>query len=90
MEFKAARNKLERSKDSSTWKDLLEHEYAQFVETIRQWQHLQMERVQSGKQKLAERFEAETASLAARYRELERSLKMQRKRIALLTAQVVI
>jgi len=90
MEFKAARNKLERSKDSSTWKDLLEHEYAQFIETIRQWQHLQMERVQSGKQKLAERFEAETASLGARYRELERSLKKQQKRVALLTSQVVI
>jgi len=90
MEFKAARNKLERSRDGSTWREQLEQEYAQFVETIRQWQHLQMERVQSGKQKLAERFEVETASLASRYRELERSLKMQRKRVALLTAQVVI
>jgi stearoyl-CoA desaturase (delta-9 desaturase) len=89
MEFKAARNIFERSKDSSTWKEQLEHEYSQFVETIRQWQHLQMERVQSGKQRLAERFEAETASLAARYRELERSLKMQQKRLAMLTAQFV-
>ena len=88
MEFKAARNKLERSNNDSTWKELLEQEYAQFVDTIRQWQQLQMERVQSGKQKLAERFETETASLAARYRELERRLKMQRKRLALLTAQV--
>ena len=89
MEFKAARHKFEVSKDGSTWKEQLEQEYAQFVETIRQWQHLQMERVQSGKQRLAERFEAETASLAARYRELERSLKMQQKRVALLTAQFV-
>jgi stearoyl-CoA desaturase (delta-9 desaturase) len=90
MEFKAARSKLERSKDGASWKEQLEQEYAQFVETIRQWQHLQMERVQSGKQKLAERLEAETASLAARYRELESSLKMQQKRLALLTSQVVI
>ncbi len=90
MEFKAARNKIEKIKGSSGWKEQLEREYEQFVETIRQWQHLQMERVQSGKQKLAERFEAETASLAARYRELERSLKMQQKRVALLTSQVVI
>jgi stearoyl-CoA desaturase (delta-9 desaturase) len=88
MEFKAVRNRLERSNDSSTWKELLEQEYAQFVDTIRQWQQLQMERVQSGKQKLAERFETETASLAARYRELERRLKMQQKRVALLSAQV--
>lgn len=88
MEFKAVRNRLERSNDSSTWKELLEQEYAQFVDTIRQWQQLQMERVQSGKQKLAERFETETASLAARYRELEKRLKMQQKRVALLSAQV--
>jgi stearoyl-CoA desaturase (delta-9 desaturase) len=88
MEFKVARNKLEACKNGSTWKGLLEQEYAQFVETVRQWQQLQMERVQSGKQKLAERFETETASLGVRYRELEKSLKMQQKRVALLTAQV--
>jgi len=88
MEFKAARNKLERSRNGSTWKELLEQEYAQFAETVRQWQQLQIERVQSGKQRLAERFESETASIAARYRELEKNLKMQRKRLALLTAQV--
>ena len=89
MEFKAVRSKLERSNNnSSTWKGLLEQEYQQFADTVRQWQQLQMERVQSGRQKLAERFETETASLAARYRELERSLKMQQKRLALLAAQV--
>jgi stearoyl-CoA desaturase (delta-9 desaturase) len=88
MEFKAARNKLEASKNGSTWKKLLEQEYAQFVDTVRQWQQLQMERVQSGRQKLAERFETETASLAARYRELEKNLKMQQKRVALLVSQV--
>jgi len=88
MEFKTARNKLDRSKDSSTWKELLEQEYAQFVDTVRQWQQLQIERVQSGKQRLAERIETETASLAARYRDLERKLRMQQKRLALLVAQV--
>jgi hypothetical protein len=48
-----------------------------------------MERVQSGRQRLAERIGNETASLAARYHELEKSLKLQRKRLAMLTAQVV-
>jgi hypothetical protein len=48
-----------------------------------------MERVQQGKQRLAERFESETASLTARYRELEKSLKLQHKRLAMLTAQVM-
>jgi hypothetical protein len=38
---------------------------------------------------LAERIESETASFTSRYRELEMSLKMQHKRLALLTAQVM-
>ena len=89
MEFKAAREKLEREGVSPRWRNLLEAEYAQYVEIIKEWQQLQMERVQAGKQKLAERFETETASFTARYRELELSLKMQHKRLALLTAQVM-
>jgi len=88
MEFKAARKKLEQTGVSAGWKEQLESEYTQYIETIKQWQQLQMERVQQGKQKLAERFEIETALLATRYRELEFSLKMQRKRLALITAQV--
>jgi len=89
MEFKVARRKLENAGVSAGWKELLEGEYAQFADTVKQWQQLQMERVQQSRQKLAERFETETASLAARYRELEISLKMQHKRVALLTAQVM-
>jgi stearoyl-CoA desaturase (delta-9 desaturase) len=88
MEFKNARAKLEKVQVNLRWREQLEQEYAQFVDTVRQWQQLQMERVQLGRQKLAERIEAETASLTARYRDLERSLKMQHKRVAMLVAQV--
>jgi hypothetical protein len=48
-----------------------------------------MERVQQGRQRLAERIESGNASLTARYRELEKSLKQQHKRVAMLTAQVM-
>ena len=89
MEFKAARKKLEQTGASAGWREQFESEYAQFVAIIKQWQQLQIERVQQGKQKLAERFEIETALLATHYRELEFSLKMQRKRLALLLAQVI-
>lgn len=88
MEFKRARARLEKGLDTAGWREQLEQEYAQFVETVREWQQLQMERVQSGRQKLAEKIEAETAFFTARYRELERSLKLQHKRVALLAAQV--
>jgi stearoyl-CoA desaturase (delta-9 desaturase) len=89
MDFKRARQKLEQAGDNAGWRELLEVEYAQFAATIKEWQQLQMQRVQTGRQKLAERIGSETASLTARYRELERSLKQQHKRLALLTAQVV-
>ena len=89
MEFKAARQKLEKAGVSAGWKEQLEGEYAQFVDTVKQWQQLQMDRVQQSRQKLAERIETETNSLTLRYRELENSLKMQHKRLALLTAQVM-
>ena len=89
MEFKAARQKLEQEGVSPRWREQLEREYAQFVDTIKEWQQLQMERVQAGRQKLAERIETETASFTSRYRELEMSLKMQHKRLALLTSQVM-
>lgn len=89
MEFKAARRKLEQEGASARWKEQLETEYAQFVETIKEWQQLQIERVQLSKQKLAERIESEAALLTFRYRELELNLKMQHKRLAMLTAQVM-
>jgi len=89
MDFKRARQRLEKGGINSKWREQLETEYAQFMDTVREWQQLQMERVQQGRQRLAERFETETASLTARYRELERSLKLQHKRLAMLTAQVM-
>ena len=83
-----ARQKLEQPGVSTRLKAQFEFEYQQYIDTVREWQQLQMERMQLQRQKLAERIEAETALLAARYRELERSLKLQHKRLALLTAAV--
>jgi stearoyl-CoA desaturase (delta-9 desaturase) len=89
MDFKRARQRLEQGGINPTWKAQLEAEYAQFMDTVREWQQLQMERVQQSRQKLAERFETETASLTVRYRELEKSLNLQHKRLAMLTSQVM-
>ena len=89
MDLRRARQKLEQPGVSDRLKAQFDFEYHQYVDTVKDWQHLQMERMQLHKQKLAERIEAETASLTARYRELEQSLKLQHKRLALLTAAVV-
>jgi stearoyl-CoA desaturase (delta-9 desaturase) len=81
MEFKRARMRLEQAGDNRPWREVLESEYAEFMETVRKWQQLQMQKVQQGRKSLAKRLDT-------RYRELEFSLKMQRKRLALLTAQL--
>ena len=83
MEFKRARQRLEQAADARPWREMLESEYAEFMETVRKWQKLQLQKVQQGRKSLAKRLDT-------RYRELEFSLKMQRKRLALLTAQLSI
>ena len=76
---------MANSASNPRWRELLEVEYAQFRETVSQWQQLQMERVQQKRQRLADAIDQ--SALKARYRELELELKMQRKRVAMLTAQ---
>ena len=85
MIFKRAQAKIDGAEENPRWRELFETEYAQFKSTIAEWQQLQMERVQQSKQKLVDAIDQ--SALTARYRELERELKMQRKRIVLLTAQ---
>jgi stearoyl-CoA desaturase (delta-9 desaturase) len=85
MLFKRAQAKIDVSAENPRWRELFETEYAQFKKTIAEWQQLQMERVQQSRQKLADAIDQ--SALTARYRELERELKMQRKRVTMLTAQ---
>lgn len=85
MVFKRAQARIDEAAGNPRWRILLETEYAQFKETISQWQLLQLERVQQSRQKLVAAIDQ--SALAARFRELERDLKLQRKRMALLTAQ---
>jgi stearoyl-CoA desaturase (delta-9 desaturase) len=87
MVFKRAQEKIERSSGNSRWRETLEKEYMQFKETVNQWQQLQMDRVQHSRQKLADVLEQN--ALTTRYRELERELRTQRKRVVMLTAQFI-
>ncbi len=83
MEFKRARQRLAEGGNDRRWLELLESEYAEFMETVMKWQQLQVQRVQQGRQLLARHLDT-------RYRELEFALKMQHKRLALLTAQLAV
>ena len=91
MDFKRARERLAQDPANPRWKELLdtlETEYAQYLSTIKEWQALQMDKVQAGKQRLADGRQMLADKFDSSYRELELALKMQRKRVAMLTAQV--
>lgn len=85
MVFKRAQRNTEAETVNRRWRELLEKEYEQFKEIVGEWQQLQMERVQLGRQKIADAIDQ--SALTARYRVLEKELKMQRKRVAMLTTQ---
>lgn len=69
-----------------TWRETLEREYQQFRETVSQWQAIQSERVQAGREALRDRWER--TRLRTQLKELEYRLKMQRRRLAMLIAAV--
>jgi stearoyl-CoA desaturase (delta-9 desaturase) len=81
MDFKRARQRLAIQQQDRNWTEMLENEYAEFMETVKKWQALQMDKVQQGRNAIR-------AGINTRFKELEFSLKMQRKRLALLTAQL--
>lgn len=89
MQFKRARESMERSAGKSGKYDhvkvLLEQEYEHFRAVLAEWGKLKQEQYASKKQELREKWE--TAAIRTRFRELEFQLKMQRKRLRLMTAQ---
>jgi stearoyl-CoA desaturase (delta-9 desaturase) len=96
-EFERARLKLQQARNSESLRAMLEREYLEFTESINQWTALQAQRYgrtrdQLGgvleEQKLNLQHKWESAALRTRLKELEYSLKMQRKRIGLLMQQL--
>mgnify|MGYP003631323023 CR=1 FL=1 len=92
-EFERARAKLEQAKNSESLLAMLEREYQVFTDSINQWTALQAQRYGRKKEQLGGALEEkkahlqlkwETAALRTRLKELEYSLKMQRKRVGLL------
>jgi stearoyl-CoA desaturase (delta-9 desaturase) len=95
MQFKRAQA-LAENRDEPALLDILEREYQLFSESIQQWKQLQAERYERRKGELGDAIEErrhqlqqrwEQAALRSRFRELEYSLRAQRKRLALLVQQ---
>ncbi len=96
-EFERARSKLDEAHGTDSLRATLEREYLLFTESINQWTTLQAERYGRRKEQLGDALEEkkqllqqkwETAALRTKFKELEYSLKMQRKRLSLLMQQV--
>jgi stearoyl-CoA desaturase (delta-9 desaturase) len=96
-QFLRARSKMEQAHSSETLRVSLEREYQLFTESINQWTALQTVRFERKKEQLGGALEArkqrlqqkwETAALRTKFKELEYSLKMQRKRLGLLMQQM--
>ncbi|MFN2349307.1 MAG: acyl-CoA desaturase [Thioalkalivibrio sp.] len=86
-EFRKAREKLEQG-DGNTekWRAVLEQEYQHFLSVLEQCKALKTNLYQQTRQHIAAHWEQ--ASMRTRMREFEYMLKMQRKRLALLTVQI--
>jgi stearoyl-CoA desaturase (delta-9 desaturase) len=96
-EFQRARKKLQQARDSESLRAVLEREYLEFTESINQWTALQAERYGRTREQLGDVLEEkkqhlqqkwEHAALRTKLKELEYSLKMQRKRLGLLMEQL--
>jgi stearoyl-CoA desaturase (Delta-9 desaturase) len=96
-EFQRASQKLDQADSSDTLRATLEREYQLFTESINQWKVLQAERYERTKTELGDALEEqkhllqlkwEQAAVRTQFKELEYSLKMQRKRLDLLMQQI--
>ncbi len=97
MQLTRASNQLETNTAAEHLRELLEREYLLFSESLTRWTALQAERYERtlgelegvlAQQKAALRTKWQRAALRTRLRELEYSLKMQRKRVELLMLQM--
>ena len=96
-QFERARIELEQAQNSEFLMEMLEREHQVFTDSIEQWTALQAERYGRKKQQLGGALgqkkahlqqKWETAAMRTRLKELEYSLKMQRKRVGLLVQQL--
>lgn len=96
-DFARAQRELEHHDANPTLKEKFELEYQQFTDNVNAWKTLQAERYERTRadlgsaleeRKAALQYKWENAALRTRFKELEYALKMQRKRLRLLTVQL--
>jgi stearoyl-CoA desaturase (delta-9 desaturase) len=94
MQFKRAQAALDSSRkglqlpDVDAIRERMGREYETFQATLAEWSRLRDEWYAATRQRVAARWEE--ASFRTRVREIEYRLKMQRRRLRLLTAQILV
>ncbi len=97
MRFKQARDQVEQADTPQPLRETLEAEYQLFMDALNRWKDLQAQRYErrvgelgdalaEKRSRLLEKWER--ATVRTRLRELEYSLKMQRKRVEILMLQM--
>ncbi len=79
IHFKQLERQLANSSLQPSWREVFERELQQFRETVSQWQAVQAERMQAGKDAMCDRWRR--TEFRTRYKELEYRMKMQARRL---------
>ena len=89
MLFKKAEQRLQNRAHDQHWRDRLESEYEAFATTVKDWQQLQMDRVSQAGQEIGQglRNRFDDSVLRTRLKELEYSLRQQKKRLHVLIGE---
>jgi stearoyl-CoA desaturase (delta-9 desaturase) len=87
MQFKRAEEQAEKTGNVERWRNLIAEESEAFRATLNAFTELQMKRYEQQRRALASRWEH--AAVRTRFKELEYSLHMQKRRLQLLMKEMV-
>lgn len=87
MQFRRAEQQAEQTGNVERWKKLLSEESEAFRATLNAFTELQMKRYEQKRREIASRWER--AAVRTRFKELEYSLRMQKRRLRILMKEMV-
>lgn len=92
MQFKRAQHHLAAASNAEIWREHLEREYQNFLESLHEWNTLRQQWYEQKRLQFAEKTAElhqkwRQTTISSRLQELEYALKLQRKRLRYLTLQ---
>ena len=92
MQFKRAQHRLATASNGELWREHLEREYQHFLDSLHEWNTLRQQWYEQKRTQIAEKTAQlqqkwRQTTISSRLQELEYALKLQRKRLQVLTMQ---